>query len=382
MHPNDRRALPAILRGIIASTAIGSPLHAHNVLRTNGQVVLESNRLVVTFDVSPEDFGHLYGLAPTADGTVPTESIHETAGLHADELTASFELWNEAGLRLDGEPFRWNGGQQTSPTAPWAQLRAMRIRYSASFDLPPIRVGGLTDRPRLLTFRMNPSGLSVALARQWVIDVAGPDVSVSQTVHLTSRGNAETVELQWVNSAPRLRATSNVPNEKLVCAPPEDRQAARFREIFVDAEKTSEGLSVHTTVPLALLNTWIPVQRRVEGRVEPDEQGALLLAAQTLMRSSLDIKGDGKSLSADSFGLRVIGAHSRLMEKSEAPEPVGYFTSHLEIRQHYGTAQPVKRLTFGWRLLNSAVFTARVAFRTNGQCTAGEFSTYTPTLEW
>jgi len=374
MPPTSRRGAPIILRGIAALAAIQSSLHAHGLLRATGQAVIESNRVVVTFDVSAEDFQHLHALAPSRDGTVSIESIRSAARAHADELTALLELWDQAGERLLGEPFRWEISGPPRPTIPWMQLRTMRIRYHAAYGLP--------TRTRLLTLRMDPAEQSVALARQWVIDVRGCDAGSSQTVQLTSRGNAEIVELEWSDLGPHLRVPSSVPNEKLACAPGKDQQAARHREIFVDIEILPEALDIRVTVPLPLLSTWLPVRRRVEGRVEPDEQAAVLAAAQALMRAVLDVDADGKPLSAASSELSLVGTSPQQDDHPGSSKPVGYFASHLEIHQRMATPNSVERWSFVWRLMNSAVVSARVAIHDDGQCAEGDFSSYAPKLVW
>lgn len=374
MRPHDRRAERVALRALVALAAFGSPLHAHSLLRTSGQALIDSNRVVVTLDVCAEDFAHLYGLLPAADGTVTMDSILAMAKRHADDLTAALQLWDESGAPLAGEPFRLSPRQPGPPAIPWTQLRPMRLRFTASYLLP--------THCSFLTFRMSAPEQTSAIARQWVVEVRAGDDTARQVIQLTSRGNAETVELQWIDDRPRLRPRPSVANEAMACASFKDRGAPRFHEIFVDLDLTPKAISVRTSMPLPLLETWIPVRRKLEGGLDTKEQSALLIASRALMSTAMAVESDGQRLTPDSLEFRVLGPGTPSGEGSVPPEPIGFFTARLEVLQRLTTPDPSERLTVHWTLLNSAVLSTRVAIHVDDQCTAREFTSYAPTLEW
>lgn len=374
MRPHDPRAGNVTSCAFLMVVVLCPRLDAHSLLRTQGRAVIESDRIVITLDVSPEDFTHLYGLVPSPDGTVALDSVLTLAERHGDDLTASLQIWDERGEPVTGEPFDLSPQGPNPSRIPWMQLRAMRLRYEASYLL--------SHRRGVITFRMSPTQQVSAIGQQWVIEVQGSDGAAKQLVQLTSRGNAELVELEWTGRAVRLAPPRAAAAEAAACEAFEDRGAARFHEIFVDLDVAPDAILVRTSVPLPLLETWFSIPRRAEGRLDPAEQSDLLVAARTLMNSALAVDNDGQLLGSDSLELHLLGAVSLPGIRSDSSERLGFFTSRLETVQKFATPGPGGRGTVAWKLFNNAVVFARVAVRVDGRCTPMEFTAYSPKLEW
>lgn len=373
MRPTNRR-FSLVMLGMAAACGAASPtVWAHGLLRSVGQVAIESDHVVVSLEISPEDFTHLFSLQPAADGTVSVETLQKAARAQAIELSTTLKLWNETGETLVGEPFQWDFVGPTPSKVLWKQLRMMRVHYTTSYRIP--------NGSSLLTFRMSPEASRPTVAHQWILEVRGLAATSSRTMQLTSRGNAETVELAWSDGAAQPRENSTALHEEPACAPPTHQNGIRIREILVDFERRPESIDVRITVPLPLLETWNPIHRRGEGRFEYDEQAELMKWARSRMRDVLDIHVDGRVLSSESREFRILGAIPLSDDQRQTP-PVGYFVSQLEIKERFAWTAPAERLTLTWKLMNNAVHAARVAFHAGETCAAGEFSSYAPTLEW
>jgi hypothetical protein len=374
MQPRDRHAELVTLGAFLGLAVLAAPLDAHTVLRTQGQAVIESNRIMVTLEVSPENFAHQYGLTPGERGTVDMDSLLAVARRHADNLTATLQLWDEGGEPLVGEPFDL-GAQHPGPSAiPWMQLRAMRLRYTASYLLPSGR--------HFLTLRMGPTEQISAIARIWVIEVRTAGDGARRRIQLTSRGNTETLELRWSGDRPELRPQEFVAKEEAACAAFQDRGALRFHDILVDVEAMPDEIRVRSSIPLPLVETWISAQRLREGSLDTEEQSRLLAAAQPLLSAAVELESGSRRLTPSSLELQLRSANMAPGGVSGPPESIGYFTSRLEALQRFPVPEPAQRLTVSWKLFNSAVLSARAAIRAGGRCTPREFTSYSPTLTW
>jgi len=340
---------------------------------SRGEALIKDGRIVVMLNVWLEDLVHLYALAPADDGVFSASAIREAATRYAADLSASFKIWDGAGEELAGSPFQSDLDSLSSKGLAEDEFRVARLKYEASY--------ALKNQRRFLSFRFSPVDGRPGLARQFAINVHGVNDPASRTIPLTSRGNVETVEVEWRDSLARIRSdVLSQQRDGLACTAFGDRGPARFREAFVDVNMRAESIVASISVPLALLETWMPVPRRTEGALDPQEQQAVSRMARSLMESALLAESGGTQLPCELVELEALGA-----AESAPPAPattIGFFSSRLQALLRCSASKPLDSVNFRWKLLNSSVLSVPVAIHSDGRCEAGEFSTYQPKIEW
>lgn len=338
-------------------------LDAHNVSNSRGRALIENGRIVVNLNVPTADIVHLYALAPEEDGLLSPSITRKSAQRHASDLSASFRIWDDAGEELAAGPFQLN------------ELSSTQVQYTAVYSF--------LNQPRILSFRFLPVDERFALVRQFTIAVHGSQDPASRTIHLTSRGNVETVEVKWQDSSPRMRADDlSRPDEATACRVFGDRSDDRFRQVFVEAKVQADSVEASISVPLPLLETWLPVPRRAEGALDLQEMQAVIRMTRSLMESALEAESGGRQLPCELVELNVMSAAEPVPPAAAAKSTIGFFSSRLQAELRCSVSAQVDSLNLQWMLVNSLVLSVPAAVHADGRCQAGEFSTYQPSIQW
>lgn len=356
---------------ILVLAALIGQLRAHTLLITRGSAIIEPGKVALELDVNVEDFIHRYGLGADNDGMIASKAVREAAMRHGDELGDSLFVWDDAGNRLACEPFHFGVQELEFESLPFGEVRKVRLRYTSSCPLP--------SPCQSLTFRLHQYDQNLSQPAQCLLVVQ--DSVQSRDLQLTSRGNAETVELDWSDERPCLRTQQRRPGESVACAPFSDRGAARFKEIFVDVDVCKDFVEAKLSVPLPLLETWITLSREHEAQVLPMEQLSMAKAVRTLAESALQVEVGGSRLAHEPMQIRVLGLGPTDEFPAEAT-PLGFFTSRVEVVSRFPLGRPVQELSLRWNLWNGVVLNAQAAIRSGNVCKAGEFSTYLPVVHW
>lgn len=233
----------------------------------------------------------------------------------------------------------------------------------------------------LLTFQFKGEEPPARIPSQIVLLVRGPDQTEGSTLRLTSRGNAETVELCWNSNGAAVVGPASL-NSGGACAADEERGPARFKDVFAEFDLGEQGVSARVLIPLPLLQTWIELQQRCEDYLEPDEQRKAVPALRDLLRHAIWAEIDGKPVSPASVDLMILHADGRRTDPSNAAVPAGMWTARLEACLHLSTVDDADRVILRWRLFNNAVLRASAAIRVDGLCREHDLTTYYPIYEW
>lgn len=372
-RPMTNRALwIAAAMGLLVGTALVGNVRAHTLLITRGRAVIEPGSVSLELDVDVEDFVHLYGLGADKDGMIGSSSMQEAALRHGDEVGDSLFMWDEAGHQLACEPFHVAMQELEFELLPFGQARKLRLKYASSCLL--------TKQTRCVTFRLRGYDQNPSLPAQYLLAVQA--FEESRLIQLTSRGNAETIELEWNGDRPSLKSDRPFQSEAIGCAPWNDRGVERFKEIFVDVDVRSDCMVATLSVPLPMLETWIPVARQGEGQILPAEQKLITRAAQALLENALSVEVGGEKLAPVALPVQVLDIAPTHESEAVTITPLGFFTSRVEIEMRFPLAKPVRKSTLRWSLFNNVVLNAHVAIRSQGACEEGQFSTYAPAWEW
>lgn len=373
MRSSSRTHHDTLRRSAVVLLALIASVEAHSVHRARGRAVIGSDRVEVSFEISVEDFFHRHGLYADADRPVSGEMMAKHSQSYTDELDSALEIWDEFGNRAIGSGFRL---AESSPLADVSeeQLRGVVVRMATSYAIRP--------GAKALTLRMNTRDGQAGPARQWVVEVVAGGSIDRRWVLLTSRGNAETLALEWDGDVPRWRSAPDAMSEGATCTTGTIEDRSTHHEIVVGIEATSTEILGRAMIPLPIVEEWHSIRRSVEGRVEVHEQDAFLTSAKDEICESLRLLADRSRVAFDACDCAILGAGGGSPRTDADGRAVGFFSAHLEVRWRFAHERPIDGLSFEWNLLNPTVPFAGVTFREQNHCETREFSTYSPRISW
>ncbi len=358
---------------------------AHTVLLSRGEAVVHDGRIAVEIEVWAEDFLHYYAILPDASGHISWAWLGEAAERHAQTIEESLILRDEDGQRLIGEPAQLRWDAPVDGAIQPEELHRLRARYDLVFQI--------TLRPRLLTFQFRWIGDQAVIPSQLVLDVRGSDQPSGDLVRLTSRGNAETIEVHWHDRKATVDAGWIDATRIHACAQGAGGPA-RWKEIFAEIEARAQELEARVFIPLPLLETWIPLPRRDEDFLSLGEQQAALAAIAALIQAALSVETDGNPIPAEILEIAFLPANARRSSLS-APDlsplakggarggtPISIWTGRLAARLRFRVESTHDQVTLRWNLFNNAVLSVTAALRVGTRCTERVFSTYESIYTW
>jgi len=217
---------------------------------------------------------------------------------------------------------------------------------------------------------------------QIVLAVRGADQEQGQIVRITSRGNAETVELVRHDGHVTVRTDEDRGTAGVACAPFDARGSARFKEVFAEIEPEGEGVRVRLSIPLPLLETWMDLPRKQGGSINNGELAAVAGPLRSLIEGAIGLEFDGRNIPAEVRSMDLVGPHSAESPAAAADYPLSLFTSRVVAELWFPCGSQPRQLILHWKLLNNAVLSAWAAIHCDGVCTEHLFSAYRPDHSW
>jgi len=352
-----RNAATLVAIGLVFAAA---PAHGHTLLMTRGEAVIHADHVAVELQVAAEDLLHWQAISPDADGRISLLSLGDAAERHAATLQRVFVIREAKGNRLTCEPFRAEPSWRSESSADLHELRKLHATYRS--------ICAWSTAPRFLTFQLLMTGSDIGVLWQVVLAVHGADAGHAQALRLTSRGNAETVEIAWRGGQAEILA-ARIAGECTACA---DRGVARLKELCADIDIADEAIVVRLSIPLPLLQTWITLPNS-DG--EFLDQDSVKEAAYALAARAVAVEFNGKLVAAEVGDLRFVS----LDRQSSS---ISLWTGRMSAQLRFRGVVDADRVGLHWNLFNSAVVTATAFIRSDGGCSEHEFSTYQPFHDW
>jgi hypothetical protein len=227
--------------------------------------------------------------------------------------------------------------------------------------------------PRHLTLRLTPLSAvtGAGRARKLDLEVVSDGLDAAERVHLTSGGNAETLSFEW-------EPGRRTPKSHDPCSL--DGTARGLKRVQGLLTIGDQDVRLSVSIPLPMLETWLPVPRMHRDVLAADEQAAVRGAVLDLVRERASLSIDGRAVGATSDDVVFLG----LDDSAAASPPIGplsAWTARARVSLVFDATRP-DRADVDWRLFNAAILTGRLVVQDGSGCTLHRVSTYEPVVSW
>ncbi|HWL93655.1 MAG TPA: hypothetical protein VNT79_08970 [Phycisphaerae bacterium] len=324
---------------------------AHPILISRGAAVIEDDQIAVKIEVCAEDFLH-NGLLSQADGQFSPDGLNAAAQKYRETLLQSFAVRDQRGERLEGRVDSVRFDQPPTGPMAWTALRRMRITYGLKFPL--------TQMPLFLTFRFHAAESSASAPSQLLLFVSKSRAAGGKLLQLTSRGNAETIEV-----AALAKTSGNSTGVKPVGSLQEDR----FQKIQAFVTREAKTIRMDVYIPLAVMETFVPIARRSEDFIEAEEAGKARAALEEYFRAHppATLKGSSaKGLARMERVVLVAPGEERIEDVPPASRRIGAWSARVGVRLRWSN-MPSGAQALEWGLFNASVMNATAWTDRNGR---------------
>lgn len=309
---------PKLVIGALAFVA--TPLAAHSLHQHRGKALVEPERVLVRVDLTDEHGGR-------------------------PNLVEELVIRDGQGERL--------AGRATEASAEGS----LELEYKTS------------GRPRHLVFQLLPQGAGPE-RRRLVLAVRSKALARERLLTLTSGGNTEVVSFHWDGKSP------SEPD----CGPEAlDAESGWLQTVRALLRLDGPEVRLDVVVPVALVETWLPLPRRERDWVAPGEQDAVRERLADLVRGRSILRVDGRTPEPTSVTVAFLALDNASLDEPAPTRRVSTWTGRVRISLTFPAGTPVE---LEWNLWNAAVLTADVFVLAGNECTRHRLSTYDPRLGW
>lgn len=340
----------------------------HTLLISQGEVALEECGASVELEIAVEDFVHWYGVGPDSQGDISTEAARGILERHALALHRIFVIRDAAGIPLPSEPFGFHLDWPSENRLTFGELRSQRARYSTRFSYP--------CAPRFLTFQLLMGADTPSVYWQAILGVHGMKEEGSSVVRLTSRGNAETIELRWSDKHARLAPTSGLESS---CAA---EGVGGLKHVCADIDVQMEFIEVQIAIPLSLIPTWFVPAGNDDEFLDPEEQKSARGQIEALLTDALIVENEGRRYSGALMEMAFLPLDADNLDSHGEVRRVCMLTGRVSARIRFGPFASLEQADFQWNLFNNAVLSVTAMIGDSGSPVRHEFSTYRPRYHW
>jgi hypothetical protein len=359
--------------------------HGHTILITRGEAVIHEDHLAMRLEVSAEDFLHDPTFALDPDRHMDDAFVRQAAIRHRESLRRRVTLRDVGGRPIPASAVSLEWSPPPGRLFSMDEFRRLRLHYKLVF---PFDI-----RPDFLTFQLVDSAGTQTALSQLALLVSGEHQPTGRTLRLTSRGNAETVEVLWQDDRAQIaldtvqHPASDRAADTEICVPFEQRGSHRFDEVFAEMHRHSEKVLVTVHVPLPILDTWFRFNREHPGAITSGEQHAAAVPVSQLLQRSISVSVGDKVIAPAELNLRFTPITMRgtaesgpLPADDTADESIGFFTGRLVAVLLFPISVSSDEATLTWNLFNPGVLTAAANVTVDGRCRQHDFTTFEPTL--
>lgn len=413
MSPSKRAIsipLAALAAAIVGANAWTAGVVAHPIAVARGVAVIGGSRVRITLQEAGESLIHEMPAAHASSDWSASE-IQRAFARRAGNMVRRLEVRDETGRLLIGrltqarlEPAL---ADAADPTSSRSEERVQRDQRVAAFS-PPAADRGLAyawggvralyeleyvaERPlEHVTFRQAPPEDAI-IPTQLALRIREQSSEAERFVRLTSAGNAETLDL-W----PRSQAASQGAADNVARPMAGDCLASmmrhRFQSVQAVVRREPDRVLVEAYLPLALLETWRPIDRKQADFVTPVEQRSACEAAVRLLRENISLTGtspEAEAIHPAVLSSIVLGPDQAYLNDG-ATRPgdraLGAWSARVAVRLEFVVPPPTEStFKLDWRLFNPAVLTADLLIINGPIASDGsearehQVTTYNPTI--
>ena len=370
----------AVRLGIFAAAALTAAGQerslAHTVLLSRGTVVAHRDRIVSRIEIDAKDFVHYYQLRPTAEG-FSASTLRDAVLKYRRHLLEHFLIRNTRGERLRGKcvDVEWNGPSDTEPSKTkigYSQLGALRAVYMLEH---PTR-----SPPRYLTFQQFLGGEHAPMPVRLALSVTAAGDATARFIQLTNRGNVETLDFSWPDSAVKKTIPASVSGQQ----PGHPEHALgqdRFRSVYACMHIEGTVVCCDIYMPLVLLETWLPLRRASRDFIDVREMTDARERLRAFFAGRNRIRINGRRAAPSAVRLSFLGPDALSIDEPQL-ERLGAWSARVGVRLTYKTDVPVSQVELVWDLFNNAVFNATVTTVFGDSRNEKVVTRYSPSVSW
>lgn len=381
MSPSKRAiSIPraALAAAIVGANAWTTGVVAHPIAVARGVAVIGGSRVRITLQEAGESLIHEMPAAHASSDWSASE-IQRAFARRAGNMVRRLEVRDETGRLLIGrltqarlEPAL---ADAADPTSSRSEERVQRV---AAFSPPAADRGSayawsgvralyeleyVAERPLAhVTFRQAPPEDAI-IPTQLALRVQEQSDAAERFVRLTSAGNAETLDLSPLSRAASQGAADNVARPMAGdCLASMMRH--RFKSIQVVVRREPDRVLVDAYLPLALLETWRPIDREQADFVTAVEQRATCEAAVRLLRENTSLIGtspEAEAIRPAVLSSVVLGPDQAYLNDGatrRGDRALGAWSARVAVRMEFAVPTTESAFRLDWRLFNPAVLTA------------------------
>ncbi len=348
---------------------------AHPISVMVGQAVVRTNEVAVALDVMVEDFMLFYGLTPDPQNRLSRADLQAARDRHGEALLREFVLRDEDGQQLTGRVDRAESDEIPAEGYELGSLMQKTVTYHLTYPL--------AGPPSHLSFQQLIGSTAAMVPATLELEIRQDGIEVPDLANLSNNGNIETFEFAWDGSGQRPGETPDAAWRRRR----EERKQARMGITSYDAVYgfvyiTDHEVRAEILIPLATLETWMPIPRRDPAFLEVDEQAAARAKLEEFFRGKNKVLIDGVEVKPTLQRLDFYGV--RFTDFAARPEPVrlSAITARAGAILSYSTKGPPARVDMTWEYFNAASFAAKTVVYAYAQTIQQAFTAYQPSFTW
>lgn len=338
---------------VAAGTARG-----HSVSVSRGTIVIGANAIEANLSIPIDDLLHAFRPAFDDRDRLSAEALDECVRRYELQVLRHFVIRDVAGKRLSGRVSSAAHSLSNAEDYDYASLRAGRASFRLEYKA--------SEPPDYLTFQQTFFCDGPSHAAQLVLDIRVDADQPGRVVQLTNRGNAETVQVHWLDAD----------SPDFVDAP------SRFSRIEGRLDIESQQVRLTVNMPLVLAETWLPVARSDPDFVTAAEWSAARKQLAELIESGAAMQINGQPATPAEVSISLAGPQRHADSAVDKAGALSSWTAGVAATLVYAVDSMPHDVALNWRLLNAAVLEAEVICVDGDQSTTHRLTPYDPSLHW
>lgn len=354
---------------LVAGVALTAPRDAraanHPVSLLWCLIEVYKDRMEVELVVTVEEFFYVYGLEPDDTGELDEREIQESVEKYKEYLLEHFSMYDADGVRLEGTV---TDVKMTSAELALQMEREVTYKVLYPLELPPIKID----------IEQSFGGVDSAFPSVMTVEIEQIDYTLPQPFLLEKGARAE-VEFDWLASPI---------SEGL--ADPEELERRRTEALGI----TSLG-SVYTffyveetevrheiLMPVAILETWLKIERAKPSLIEVSEQKAAEQAIFEFFAEHNPLTIDGIEVKPQLERIDFFDLEFKDLAQRPPERPVPVYAARVGVILEYATKGIPDEVEMTWDLFSRDLRDIRMALIAWDQSERVELSQKSPTLTW
>jgi hypothetical protein len=319
------------------------------------------DKVEFAFKVRPEDILWSAGMTLIVDDRISKADVVKGAEAHRQYLLRGMVLLDADGQRLEGKIIKVDSPAVPEAGIPLTELLATSFVYRVEYPLarPPARLG----------FQQHfNTGENLALVvTEATIIREGQDTGI--TIPVPGGDTVETLAFDWNNPAA-------LPTE----VEPVKPAAREPTDLFFYIQ--NDEVRVEILMPVATLETWLPVVRANYNRLEVAEQTALRAGLEKFFAAQNELKIDGVTVRPRLERLDFFGPDTKDFSARPEPKPLDVMTARVAPILVYSTKGAPRQVELKWTLFNNQVTAVRPVLFAYEQSARFALTPAHPTFTW